>query len=228
MKKEKIILYFTIFLMCIMLFCIVFMQFKTANQTNLTDIKNMNEDELKKEIISWQNKYFKANTQLEDINNKINEYEGSIYNNKESSDILMEEQEETDKLVGKTNVEGEGVVIVLEDNEEQQILSNQLLSLVNELKYAGAEAISINGNRIINSTDIVDVNYVIMLEGKKLSSPYEIKAIGNQNYLSSTLNAKQGLMSTYKETGITITMEEENNVQIPKYDGEIKLEYGSK
>lgn len=228
MKKEKIILYFTIFLMCIMLFCIVFMQFKTANQTNLTDIKNMNEDELKKEIISWQNKYFKANTQLEDINNKINEYEGSVYNNKESSDILMEEQEETDKLVGKTNVEGEGVVIVLEDNEEQQILSNQLLSLVNELKYAGAEAISINGNRIINSTDIVDVNYVIMLEGKKLSSPYEIKAIGNQNYLSSTLNAKQGLMSTYKETGITITMEEENNVQIPKYDGEIKLEYGSK
>lgn len=228
MKKDKIILYFTIFLMCIMLFCIVFMQFKTANQTNLTDIKNMNEDELKKEIISWQNKYMEVNMQLEDTNSKINEYEGSIFNDKESSEILNKEQEESAKLVGKTNVEGEGIVIVLEDNEEQQITSNQLLSLVNELKYAGAEAISINDNRIINSTDIVDVNYIVMMEGKKISSPYEIKAIGNQTYLSSTLNAKQGLVSTYKETGITITMGENNKVQIPKYDGEIKLEYGSK
>lgn len=214
--------------MCIMLFCIVFMQFKTANQTNLTDIKNMNEDELEKEIISWQNKYMEVNMQLEDTNSKINEYEGSIFNNKESSEILNKEQEESAKLVGKTDVEGEGIVIVLEDNEEQQITSNQLLSLVNELKYAGAEAISINDNRIINSTDIVDVNYIVMMEGKKISSPYEIKAIGNQTYLSSTLNAKQGLVSTYKETGITITMEENNKVQIPKYDGEIKLEYGSK
>ena len=228
MKKEKIILYFTIFLMCIMLFGIVFIQFKTANQTNLTDIKNMNEDELKKEIISWQNKYLEANMQLEDTNSKIKEYEGSIYNNKESSEILNKEKEESAKLIGKTNVEGEGIIIVLEDNKEQPITSSQLISVVNELKYAGAEAISINNNRIINSTDIVDVNYIVMMEGKKISSPYEIKAIGNQTYLSSTLNAKQGLISTYKETGITITMEENNKVRIPKYDGEIKLEYGSK
>ena len=228
MKKEKIILYFTIFLMCIMLFCIAFIQFKTANQTNLTDIKNMNEDELKKEIISWQNKYLNANTQLEDVNKKIKEYEENIYNSKESSELLKNEQEESAKLVGKTNVEGEGVIVILEDNDEQQITSNLLLNLVNELKYAGAEAVCINDNRIINFTDIVDVNYSIMMEGKKIASPYEIKAIGNQTLLSSTLNAKQGLLSTYIETGISITMEEKANVQIPKYEGEIKLEYASK
>ena len=228
MNKEKIVLYFTIFLMCVMLFCIVFMQFKTVSQTNLMDIINMNEEELIKEAVSWQNKYYQVNNQLEDTNQKISEYEENIYNNKESVDLLTREQEESAKLVGKTNVEGEGIVITLEDNEEQQITSNQLLNLVNELKIAGAEAISINNKRIINSTDIVDVNYVIMMEGKKISSPYEIKAIGNQTYLSSTLNAKQGLVSTYRETGISITMEEMNEVQIPKYDGEIKLEYGSK
>ena len=67
-----------------------------------------------------------------------------------------------------------------------------------------------------------------MMEGKKISSPYVIKAIGNQTYLSSTLNSKQGLISTYKETGITITMEENSKIQIPKYEGDVKLEYGSK
>ena len=128
---------------------------------------------------------------------------------------------------GLTNVEGEGVVLKLEDNEEQQITSNHLLRLVNDLKYAGAEAISINGNRITNFTDIVDVNYVIMIDGIKLSSPYEVKAIGNQTYLSSTLNAKDGFFKTYKETGVTITMSEEKNIKILKYNRELKLKYGS-
>lgn len=102
-----------------------------------------------------------------------------------------------------------------------------MLRLVNDLKYAGAEAISINGNRITNFTDIVDVNYVIMIDGIKLSSPYEVKAIGNQTYLSSTLNAKDGFLKTYKETGVTITMSEEKNIKIQKYNRELKLKYGS-
>ena len=57
MKKEKVVVNVTIFLMCIVLTCVMSMQFKTARQTNLTDIKNMNEDELKSEIVVWQKKY---------------------------------------------------------------------------------------------------------------------------------------------------------------------------
>ena len=67
-----------------------------------------------------------------------------------------------------------------------------------------------------------------MVEKEKISSPYVVKAIGNQTYLSSTLNAKGGLLSTYKETGINIKMEEQKKIQIPKYEGEINLKYGSK
>ena len=43
-----------------MLSSIIFMQFKTARETNITDIQNMNEDELKKEITSLQNKFEQA------------------------------------------------------------------------------------------------------------------------------------------------------------------------
>lgn len=218
MKKEKKVLCFTIFIMCIMLFCVIFMQFKVTNQINITDIINMNEDELNKEINSWQNKFEQVNEQLSETNRKINEYEDYINNNKEGSKLLEKELVESNALLGKTNVEGEGVIITLEDNENQQITSNHLLNIVNELKYAGAEAISINNNRITNYTDIVDVNFVIMMEGKKISSPYEIKAIGNKTTLYSTLNAKQGLISTYNETDMTINMEEKNKIQIPKYD----------
>lgn len=227
MKKEKKTLYITIFFICIMLSSVIFMQFKTARETDITDIQNMNEDELKKEIISLENKFEQVNNKLTETNYKIQEYEEIFSKGEKNYGVLEKEQKESLILAGLTDVEGEGIIITLEDNEDEQITSNHLLSLVNQLKYAGAEAISINGNRIINFTDIVDVNYIIMIDGIKLSSPYEVKAIGNQTYLSSTLNAKEGFFKTYKETGLTISMKEEKNIKIQKYNKELKLKYGS-
>ena len=66
-----------------------------------------------------------------------------------------------------------------------------------------------------------------MIDGIKISSPYEVKAIGNQTYLSSTISAKDGFLSTYKETGLTIKMNEEAIVKIPKYYRELKMKYGT-
>ena len=227
MIKESKILYITIFLICIMFSCVVFMQFKTARETNITDIQNMNEDELKKEILSFQNKFEQVDNKIQETESKIKEYEENFSKGKKNSNILEKEQKESQMLAGLTNVEGDGIIVTLEDNEYEQITSNHLLSLVNELKYAGAEAISINGNRITNFTDIVDVNYVIMINGIKISSPYEVKSIGNQTVLSSTLNAKDGFIKTYRETGLTISIKEEKNIKIPKYNKELKIKYGS-
>lgn len=227
LKKGQITLRITIFLLCTTLSCVMFMQFKTASETNLTDIQNMNEDELKKEIISWQNKYSQVEKQLSETNAKIKEYEVTLAGGEKNSSVLNKEQSDSALLAGITDVYGQGVIVTLEDNLEQQITSRYLLNLVNELKYSGAEAISINGYRLTNFTDIVDVNFVVMMEGIKLSSPYEVKAIGNLKYLSSTLNAKDGFIETYKETGVTISMIEKEKIQIPKYNKELKLKYSA-
>lgn len=222
MKKDKIIMCVTIFFMCILLTSIIFIQFKTARQTNLTDIENMNEEELKKEILVWQNKYNEISQKTNTVSEKITEYEQMLKNNSKTSNLLDEELKELEKLVGKTEVQGDGVIVRLEDNEEQQVTASNLLNLVNELKYAGAEAISINGIRIINMTDIVDVNYIVQIEGQKISSPYVIKCIGEQNYLDSTLNSKDGYIETYTNSGITVNMELQKNIKIEKYNGNLK------
>ena len=227
MKKEKVTIVITILFICMLLTSIISIQFKTTREINIIDIKNMNEDELKKEILSFQNKYTQTSEKLEDTYKKIQEYEKSLLNGEKNSNVLDSELEESKVLSGLTDVQGEGVILILQDNEEEQITSNHLVELVNELKYAGAEAISINNNRITNFTDIVDVNYIIMIDGIKISSPYEVKAIGNQTYLSSTISAKDGFLSTYKETGLAIKMNEEAIVKIPKYYRELKMKYGT-
>ncbi len=227
MKRDKIIVSITVLFMCIILTCVIFMQFKTAWQTNLTDIKNMNEDELKSEILLWQNRYNEIDQKLKSRNQTIDEYESILQNNDETAKVIDKELHELEKLIGITDVEGNGVVITLEDNEDRGVTAGALLNLVNELKYAGGEAISINGIRIVNMTDIVDVNYIVQIEGQKLSSPYIIKCIGEQNFLSSTLNSKDGYIQTYTDSGINVKMELQNNIKIDKYNGNFDIKYSN-
>lgn len=227
MKRDKIIVSITVLFMCIILTCVIFMQFKTAWQTNLTDIKNMNEDELKSEILLWQNRYNEIDQKLKSRNQTIDEYESILQNNDETAKVIDKELHELEKLIGITDVEGNGVVITLEDNEDRGVTAGALLNLVNELKYAGGEAISINGIRIVNMTDIVDVNYIVQIEGQRLSSPYIIKCIGEQNFLSSTLNSKDGYIQTYTDSGINVKMELQNNIKIDKYNGNFDIKYSN-
>lgn len=225
MKKDKIIVSITVFFMCIVLTCVMFMQFKTARQTNLTDIENMNEDELKSEIILWQNRYNEIDQKLTSRNQTIDEYESILQNNDETAKVLDKELNELEKLVGITDVRGDGIVITLEDNDEGQVTATVLLNLVNELKYAGGEAISINGIRIVNMTDIVDVNYIVQIEGQKISSPYTVNCIGDQNFLLNTLNSKNGYVQTYTDSGITVKIEAQDDIKINKYNGSLDIKY---
>lgn len=227
MKKDKIIVSITVFFMCIVLTCVMFMQFKTAWQTNLTDIENMNEDELRSEIILWQNRYNEIDQKLKSRIQTIDEYESILQNNDETSKVLDKELNELEKLIGITDVEGDGIVITLEDNDDGQVTAAVLLNLVNELKYAGGEAISINGIRIVNMTDIVDVNYIVQIEGQKISSPYTVKCIGDQNFLLNTLNSKDGYVQTYTDSGITVKIETQNNIKINKYNGNLDIKYSN-
>ena len=130
-------------------------------------------------------------------------------------------------LVGKTNVSGEGVVLTLTDNEFFTYAASNLISLVNELKYAGAEAISINNQRIVSTTDIVSINgKYILINGERVASPYEVKAIGNQSNFNTILNFKnEGFVPSYKNRGYTIEMNLKSGIIINGYNKDMTLKY---
>ena len=158
---------------------------------------------------------------------KIDEYQSTIDENKESSNLLDKELEQTNTILGLTDVEGEGVIITLKDTDDAIYTSEDLRTLVNELKYAGAEAISINDNRVINLTEIVTINnsFIVMNGDERLTSPYVIKAIGDKTYLSSTLNLKNsGYVDIMKSNNLYITVEQSNNITIKKYNKTITTE----
>lgn len=207
----------------------ILLQFKTVDETTNADVEGLRDTELKSQISSYKSKYNEVASQYQNNIAKIEEYTKSATTSTESTNLIKSEYQKSNELLGLTDVKGEGIIITLKDVGENKYSSEDLRSLVNELKYAGAEAISINGNRIMNLTDIVTLNekFIIMDASRaRLSSPYVIKAIGDRKYLSSTLNTKTtGFVDLMKSNGLEVTIEESNKIEIDKYQGEIKSNY---
>lgn len=227
MGKGKGVITFVIFIISIMLTALISIQFRTVEESNSIGIESMQEEELRAQVSEWKTKYEEINEKLKSNNEKINEYTNIIQGNKQASELLDEELNEYNMLVGKTNVVGNGVVITLKDTFLTTYTSSNLSYIINELKCAGAEAISINGQRIINMTDIVMIQArYILVNGQRISAPYEIKVIGNQNKLKEALTfPNDGLIDYYKNNDYDIEMSLQNDIHIPAYNKQIELKY---
>lgn len=212
----------------VLLVSTILIQFKSVDSYKKSDIEGLREEDLKTQIAAYKTKYEETEQQYEENKNKIQEYKVTSNENKEASKILDQELEQSKALLGLTDLKGEGVIITLKDNNETQFTSENLRYLINELKYAGAEAISINGNRIINLTDIVTINnsFIVINGNTRINSPYEVKVIGDRKYLTSTLNMKNsGFVDLMKSSNLEVNVKESDNILIGKYTGSIKSNY---
>ena len=99
-----------------------------------------------------------------------------------------------------------------------------VLSVINELKNAGAEAISINDQRLTPNSGIVCGGNIIDINGEKVGAPFIIKAIGLPEQLAA-LNRPGGYLAKLKEYSIGVELKKSNKITIPKYTGTITYKY---
>ena len=220
----------TIAIACFALALIMTMQFKIVNETDITAIENMRETELRTELANWQEKYNEVNSQYEETVSRIDEYKKTSQSNEETEKLVNQELDNINLLLGNTDVQGQGIEITInETNNEQieKITADDLLLIINSLKQAGAEAISINDERIINMTDVVYIEAadIIRVNGQRVLAPYIIKAIGNQTYLESAMLGNGGQIDSMKKVGQDVKIEKKDNIKITKYSGEFKTRY---
>ena len=227
-KKGKITITITIGIICFILTCVIFMQVKTISQTDISELELMRESELKTEITSLKAKYDETLIKIKETNSKILEYEDAAISGKKASQLLENELVETENLLGKNTVTGEGIIIKMENVGTNKINAEDLLELVNLLKNAGAEAISINEERIVYDSYISDINNsnFITIKGQRILAPYTIKAIGNTTYLESAVSQKHyGYIDMQIAEGKQVTLERVQNVTISEHRRNLEFEY---
>lgn len=239
-SKEKSVMAVTIGIACFSLMLVMFMQFKVVKQIDITSIENMREEDLRSELSDWRSKYTEIKERYDELVTKIEEYQTEKESDEKTSELLQKELDQLELALGTTEVEGEGITIILTDNggiklsgEEVNVSSitdSDLLIVLRELWSAGAEAISINGNRIVAMTDIFlrssDKNKIMQIDSKRITSPYVIKAIGNKSYLESAAKSKDGKLSSLQEAGHSVEIQSNNRtITVEAYNGTIDAKY---
>lgn len=226
MKKGKITITICIGLVAFILVFVMSTQIKTVQETDITGIEIMRETELRAELASWKGKYNEISTKVQETQNTINDFTNQINNNDGVAVLLDQELEKANMYAGLSNVVGSGIIITLSDNEYRTIDAIDLVLLVNELRAAGAEAISINSERIIYRTDIVNISTkYILVNGVKIEGPYTISAIGDKKYLESSISIKNGYIDEMKADSKSIEYVLSDLITIPKYNHSIDFEY---
>jgi len=228
----------TIGIVCFLLVLIIFMQFKVVYQTDITSIDTMREEDLKAELANWKSKYEEAEQKHAEVTKTLKKYQEESSSDSKTKSNLQKELAELELKLGLTDVEGEGLIITLEDpenideeefddeNSKQRIVASELMIIANLLKDAGAEAISINNQRIVNKTDFAQITEsgYIKINSHRVSAPFEIKVIGNKDDLKGSIIGT-GYKGKIEKWGQKITFKESKKVNIKKYDGNMDTKY---
>lgn len=220
-------------IMCFILIMGIAVQYRTVKNANKVAGTEIN-SELKTEVLRWKEKYEEVYGVLERAEEILEEKREKATNNSNDSSKIQTELKTLNSLIGTIDVKGNGIVLTVADNSSMTsqtvgvfdnisnylIHDRDLLMLVNELKNAGAEAISINGERIINTTSITCDGNVILINGNKISSPFEIKAIGSQEALLGAIQRPGGYLEQQLQSyGLVTNIEKQENITIYKYSG---------
>lgn len=232
-NKKKIALVLGI--MCFALTAGICVQVKTVKNTSSTISQNYEENNLRAEVLKYKEKYDNLLKETEKVDSELQqEIEKATENNSELEEA-KNQINDGNKMIGLTEVTGPGIIITVADSDidpntvlnssDLLVHDSDILKIVNELKNAGAEAISINGQRVILTTSIICGGNIININGERIGSPFEIKAIGSPEALAN-LSRPGGWLSNLRDRGINVSEpKKSNNITIPKYSGVLNFKY---
>ena len=236
MNKKQIAI--TLGIMCLLLTMATVIQIKTINGANQVASSTFTSNNLRDQVLKWKERYDTTYSSLQTSEKRLEDVREQASDNTEGSSEKEKELKRNNMLLGLTDVTGEGVIVTLKDNDkvtasttlgdisEYIVHYSDILGIVNELKNAGAEAISVNDQRITSISAITCEGNIISVNGEKVSSPFVIKAIGSQTQLINTLSIKEtGFIDYRTSQGKTVKLEKQRNIKIPKYTGEIEVRY---
>ena len=184
---------FAVVIVCIIVGYLLAAQLRTVQLTGAADATNASRLETLQELYNEQSKQNDAlEDQVSQLQSELALYREQAASGDEGGQALRQELEQMEIAAGRTDVEGPGVAVILEDSLQSNVTGdeadylihdNDLLSVVNELRSAGAEAISLNGERILATSEVRCTGAVVTVNGRRYASPYVLFAIGDADTL---------------------------------------------
>ena len=207
---NKKIIAITLGAMCILLTLGIGIQVRTISRADSTISSNMKENKLRDEVLRWKERYDNAQDELRRVEKDL-ERQREVASKKDTeSKSIQEELVKANKILGLTDVSGKGIVVTLDDNKEVSsqttldisryiVHDTSIARVVNELKVAGAEAICVNDQRIVPTTEILCVGSVVSINRRKSSSTIYDKSYWFTRIFGKCIKYARGICRIFKK-----------------------------
>jgi len=139
--------------------------------------------------------------EVEGLTKDLEVYRNSSENKKSANQQYLNDIEKYDIINGSKAVSGQGVVIKVSGN----LITPQLVDLINAIKNIGGEEVEINGNRVIINIDFSQFAGF---------SRYDIKVLGNSKLLKSAMERKGGIIEQIATKDISFSIDEQEKIEI--------------
>jgi len=224
-------------LICIVLGIFVAIQFKTVQKNVLQGLSPIQKStQLVTELTKLKNERDLLQSEVETLDARLKEIEETESRGSVLIKNLNEDLNKYKALSGLVDVAGQGIEVLI-DNPQRSIDSayesnlvydyELILSMVNELNAAGAEAISINDQRVLSTTEIRAAGENINVNKIPQNLPLVIRAIGNNVTLENAITNRMGIVSELRDRKYIVEVKRMEKVTILKYAGAVEFRYAN-
>lgn len=217
---------------CVIVGIMLSVQYRTSESYG-TNLRTSRVDDL----TAANSALLKDNQALSEEVVELREKLANVSSESQLNQDLQAELRKSNLAAGLTAVTGPGIIVTLNDNPQALqpgedpnaylVHDSDILSIVNEIKASGAEAISVNNQRIVAMSEIRCAGTTILVNWNKIGPPFVIKAIGNQQLLESGLTIKGGKLEELKTFGLQTQLARSDNIEIPAYTGALKFQFST-
>lgn len=205
---------------CIILGIAVSVQFRSVSRNNeFSKLEYATISELKDQVINQNKKINDLNSRNNEISSQLKEYESNYASRDTVISNLKKDTEQAEMLAGLVDVKGKGIVIKLTNDGLETVAADSILAVLNELRVGDAQAISINDQRIVATTEVTDASGYIIVNTRQMLPPITIKAIANPDQIEHSIKMIGGLMEQLsKYYYVNAEFSKDNSITIPKVE----------
>lgn len=220
---------------CFVIGGLLAVQFTTQRKAGLLPTRYGRADMLAQILAASQGQTEKQEEEIKQLRAQLNELRQASTQREELFALLNKQVTQDQIAMGLTEVRGPGIIMTIDDSElASQVGENKepfllhdydLWPVVNELHAAGAEAISINGQRLVGATAIRCAGPVLKINDAPVASPFIIKAIGDPQTLSGALSIPGGVIEQFRASKFPVKLETQKEITIEAVGVSPKFNY---
>ncbi len=183
-------------------------------------------------LVQQQEEVLRAlQAEIADLGAKLSAYETAAARGRSSAETLANEVASYKMVLGLTAVGGPGVIVTLSEHTVPRsvvmpiVQAQDLGGLANELWSNGAEAVAVNGIRVLATTGFRQTADGIVAGIFRLGPPYELRALGDPAVMKAGLSLRGGFVEGLRSVGIAVEIRESASLRLDAYRGPYRLRY---